>query len=172
MSSLQDQLDQLMSEFNETTKALNKAGTRLRSSTHSKRSKNRMVSVTVDSKGDITKLDFHTTAYRRMAPAELGEVLLSVIKEARSEAQAEVQKALGGFMPTTILTDMVNGEPPTVESMFGELEKAFAWGRKHQAPEPSAEKKEPAETEDGWTGERKAVAKPARMAKPEPTKPR
>lgn len=59
---------------------------------------------------------------------------------------------------STLLQDIVNGVPPSADKIFGELEQAFAWGRKN-APDP--ESKAPANEEEGWTGQRKAVTKRA-----------
>jgi DNA-binding protein YbaB len=166
MSSLQDQIDQLMADFDRTTKAIDSMSKELNAASHTKRSKNRMVSVTVDSKGGITDLTFHTTAYRTMAQAELSQLLLSVIEEARAGAQAAAEKSMKGFMPesSSLMTSMSEGKPLTMEQVFGELEQAFAWGNKH-APQAEGAQSPVEPGEHGWTGERKAVAKPAPPAK-------
>jgi DNA-binding protein YbaB len=158
MSSLQSQLDQLMADFERTTKAIEQTRRRLGESSYTKRSKNRMVSVTVDSKGDLTGLKFHNTAYRNMAPAELEQALLALITETRNAAHAEAQKSLSGFMPeqSAVLTSLCSGKELTMEQIFGELEQAFAWGKRNTSgsgPEdpPKADRDE---TTDGWTGTR------------------
>lgn len=166
MSSLQNQIDQLMAEFDRTSKAIDSVTKKLDATSHTKRSKNRMASVTVDSKGELTDLTFHTTAYRTMAQAELAQLLLSLVKEARAAAQAEVEKSMKGFMPESsgMLTSVTEGKPVTAEQVFADLEQAFAWGKKHTPTFEAAPPKPAAGAgrgEEGWTGERNTVAKPA-----------
>ncbi|WP_433261109.1 YbaB/EbfC family nucleoid-associated protein [Actinosynnema sp. CS-041913] len=59
----------------------------------------KVVTVSVGSQGEVTSLKFPTEAYKRMVPAELAEVILTTINDARSQALDETAKLLGAIMP-------------------------------------------------------------------------
>ena len=74
------------------------------------RSKSRMLSVTVDGRGDVTELKFHTQAWRSMAPGELSKVIVQTIKDARAAAQREMWSAISPMMPDGLdLSEAVSG---------------------------------------------------------------
>lgn len=55
--------------------------------------------VTVNSQGEVTEIEFPTGAYKRMAPVELSQMLLTTIQKARTTAMAEVAEVLAGHLP-------------------------------------------------------------------------
>jgi DNA-binding protein YbaB len=55
----------------------------------------RSVKVTVGAGGEVSGIEFLTDAYKRMPPAELSEVLLSTINEARTAAHTAVAELMG-----------------------------------------------------------------------------
>jgi DNA-binding protein YbaB len=62
-------------------------------------SKDGMVTVTLDQRGDIKDIKFNTAKFRRMAPAELSAALVEVLNKARAEGRAELLKAYKPFLP-------------------------------------------------------------------------
>jgi DNA-binding protein YbaB len=62
-------------------------------------SKDGMVAVTLDERGEVTALTFNTAKFRRMAPAELGAALVEVIGRARAEGRSRVTSAYQQFLP-------------------------------------------------------------------------
>ncbi|MGW3980190.1 YbaB/EbfC family nucleoid-associated protein [Streptomyces mirabilis] len=69
------------------------------------------VKVTVGVRGDITALEFPTGAYRRMAPAELSQAILSAFQEARAKALAQLMGMdLGGVLSGMNPADLLEGK--------------------------------------------------------------
>ena len=73
-------------------------------------SKNRMVSVTVDSGGRLTELVFKGNRYRNLAPAELASVVKDTISRAQVAAEEAVRGAASGLLP---------GESGGFDGLFG-----------------------------------------------------
>ncbi|MFD9887838.1 YbaB/EbfC family nucleoid-associated protein [Amycolatopsis sp. NPDC059027] len=91
---LQEQLNQAIAELTEQQKAIEECQQHLTGQSASVRSKDRMLSATVDAQGGLSKLEFHDTRYRSMAPAELADVVTKVVAEARREMLGQVTSAL------------------------------------------------------------------------------
>lgn len=83
---LQDRIEQAFAEFEHSQAALTAIQDELAANSTTVASKNRAVQVTVDGHGDVTEIKFPTKAYRTMAPAELGSLLVETLGEARREA--------------------------------------------------------------------------------------
>ncbi|MGW3652426.1 YbaB/EbfC family nucleoid-associated protein [Streptomyces sp. NPDC000878] len=88
-------------------------------------SKDRLVSATVDARGSVTELKFHTTRYRAMAPTELSAVLLDTIGRAQREAAAHLEEVLGPVGPEDLEIDDVTSARPELAEML----EAFGLGR-------------------------------------------
>jgi DNA-binding protein YbaB len=61
--------------------------------------KDGMISITLDAGGDVASIVFNTQKFRRMAPAELGAVLVEAITRARAEGRAQLAEAYAPFLP-------------------------------------------------------------------------
>jgi hypothetical protein len=74
------------------------------------RSKRRQVSATVDARGEIVELKFHGTGYRSLAPAELAEIIVQTIRDARTEAHTKMRELIGETMPGGLdIADLLEG---------------------------------------------------------------
>lgn len=74
--------------------------------------KGRVLAVTVDSRGDVTGIAFPTSAYRSMAPTELGALLVDTIRTARAEASQVAVEAFSPLLPSGFpLAEMMSGAP-------------------------------------------------------------
>lgn len=62
-------------------------------------SKDGMVTVVLDARGEVTSIAFNTAKFRRIAPAELGATLVQVISQARAEGRSQVISAYRDFLP-------------------------------------------------------------------------
>lgn len=62
-------------------------------------SKDKMVTVTIDTTGEVTTIAFNTAKFRRMAPAELGSILADTIRQARTESRDRVVEAYRSLLP-------------------------------------------------------------------------
>ena len=92
--------------------------------------------VTVNSQGEVTAIEFPTGAYKRMAPVELSQMLVSTIQKARTTAMAEVAEVLSGHLPEGIsATDLLQGRAdlggllPETPTMAEEVQEYVANGR-------------------------------------------
>jgi|HubBroStandDraft_3_1064219.scaffolds.fasta_scaffold243029_2 DNA-binding protein YbaB len=62
-------------------------------------SKDGMISITLDAAGEVTSIAFNTQKWRRMAPAELGAVLVEALRRARAQGRARLVEAYRPLLP-------------------------------------------------------------------------
>jgi DNA-binding protein YbaB len=62
-------------------------------------SKDRVVTVTVDSQGRLVDLKLAGTRYRKLAPAELTASIVATVREAQDDAARAAASALSGLLP-------------------------------------------------------------------------
>ncbi|SNQ46309.1 conserved hypothetical protein [Frankia canadensis] len=87
--------------------------------------RNRLLSVTVGAQGDVRELRFRGDGYRDLAPAELADLLVKTIEQARLGARA---KALAGMRE--LMVDLPSpvgrlGEVASVDELVEELAGMF-----------------------------------------------
>jgi hypothetical protein len=71
----------------------------------------REVTATVGRTGELTELSFPTSAYKRMAPAELASVIVRTISEARQASIAASAEELAPMLPPGFSAqDMMSGK--------------------------------------------------------------
>lgn len=69
------------------------------------------VKMTVSATGEITAIEFPTGAYRRMAPKELADVLLSTFQQARAKALAATAEVMSPHLPAGVtIADLMEGK--------------------------------------------------------------
>jgi DNA-binding protein YbaB len=74
-------------------------------------SKDGAITVTLDSRGEVSSIAFNTAKFRRMAPAELGAALVEVIRQARTQSREQVMSAYSQFIPGGLgLEDLLSGK--------------------------------------------------------------
>jgi DNA-binding protein YbaB len=87
-----------------------------------------VVSVTVGGQGEITDVKFPVSAYKDMAPAELADVIMKTVKDAREQALGKSAKVLAPMLPegfsaeaivtgTADLRSMLPAEPRALEDL-------------------------------------------------------
>ncbi|HET7014919.1 MAG TPA: YbaB/EbfC family nucleoid-associated protein [Streptosporangiaceae bacterium] len=111
--------------FEEAVKELRRSQERLRSLRKEMQSKatkvtskDGMITVALDGKSEITSISFNTAKFRRMAPAELGAVLVETINRARSEGRARVIDAYRSMFPAGMDIDAIMSGKFNVDNMF------------------------------------------------------
>lgn len=78
-----------------------------------------VVTATVARGGEVTELKFPTSAYKKMAPAELAAVVLKTINEARAEVLDRTAELLAPMLPPGLdARDVVNGRA-RMDAVFG-----------------------------------------------------
>ncbi|MEV7739451.1 YbaB/EbfC family nucleoid-associated protein [Streptomyces sp. NPDC088921] len=124
------QLEDLLDRYRTKRAAATEAFSRINSISVTEVSRRGTVKVTVGARGDISALEFPTTAYRRMASAELSQVILDTLAKARTKALAEAASiGLGGMLQGVDASDLFQGridpasllpEDPFEAAGFGE----------------------------------------------------
>ncbi|MEU4677723.1 YbaB/EbfC family nucleoid-associated protein [Micromonospora sp. NPDC023737] len=119
-SPLYDRIEQAYAEFEEKKAAISGVEQQMSGAQTTVTAKNRAVSVTVDGRGDLVEVKFPTNAYRTMAPAELGGLLVETVKSAREEARHKAMKLFESILPPGLpLAGLLRGEK-TADQMFDE----------------------------------------------------
>lgn len=117
-SPLYNQVEQAFAELERKRAALARVQRDLANTSTTATSKNRAVSVTVNSRGDITELKFVTGAYRAMAPTELAQLIVDTIAAARTESMTNSAQMFRDLLPeNTPLLDMLDGKVD-LDSLF------------------------------------------------------
>jgi DNA-binding protein YbaB len=82
-------------------------------------SADRMVTVELDSMGELSAIRFNTQKFRRMAPAELSTVLLATITKARAQSREKILGAFRSLRPSAGAgLDEVFAGKPDIDKMF------------------------------------------------------
>lgn len=75
----------------------------------------------MNASGDLIDLKFHTKAYRDMAPAELSDTIIEVVKRARGQMAERVATLYQPFAPEGIDMEQVMQGKFDAGSMFRDL---------------------------------------------------
>jgi DNA-binding protein YbaB len=97
MTSPQQAFGEIFAEVNRMQKDLAAFRERVDAISASATAPKRMLTVTVNHKGELTKLKFNTTAFRDMSAAELSNVVLETINQARGSVSEKVKEAMSGI---------------------------------------------------------------------------
>jgi DNA-binding protein YbaB len=110
--------DDTMAELMRTQEHLQSVRAKLKEKPTKVTSKDGMVSVLLDDRGELTSIAFNTAKFRRMAPAELGAALVEVIGRARSEARNRLLSAYKPFLPEGMDLEKIMSGKLDMESML------------------------------------------------------
>ncbi|WP_285680327.1 YbaB/EbfC family nucleoid-associated protein [Actinoplanes sp. NBRC 103695] len=124
-SPLQNRLEQAMAEFEEHKAKVAGFEARIAEATTTVTSKNRAVTVTVNAQGEPTEVKFLTGAYRTMAPAELGTLIVETIRAAQDEARRKAASLFAELLPAGMpVLDMLTG-PVDFDATLREITQVF-----------------------------------------------
>jgi DNA-binding protein YbaB len=116
-------------ELEQTVERLTALQQQLQESTYSATDRNRALTVEVNSTGELTDVRFISNAYRKMAPAELGRLLVDTTRDARAKALASMLTGLTGLMPAGLpIEQILTGDTPLdeiVAASMAEYEKSM-----------------------------------------------
>jgi len=117
-SPLHNKIEQAYAEFESQKAAVAGFDQKISAAQTTVTAKNRAVSVVVDGRGDLVEIKFPTNSYRRMAPAELGRLLVETVGTARDQAREDAAEMFRTLLPTAMsVVDMLNG-PVDFDSMM------------------------------------------------------
>lgn len=87
--------------------------------------KNRAISITLDGQGELVDVRFPTSAYRTMAPAELGRLITDTVRQGRDEARHKAVQMFAALLPSGVpVMEMLNG-PVDYDAVRDEITAAF-----------------------------------------------
>jgi DNA-binding protein YbaB len=94
-----EQLERLLATYRDQVAGLADTQARLAAISCSATAPRQTVTATVGNQGEILDLKFPTDAYKRMAPKELSNAILTTIREAREKSLAEAAAILAPMLP-------------------------------------------------------------------------
>jgi DNA-binding protein YbaB len=101
-TAMRDSIQEATDELRLQQERLRSVRGNLRDVTTKTRSRDGMVTVTIGGRGEVTSIAFNTQKFRKMAPAELGAVLVETIGKAREQSRDRVIAAYRSFLPETM----------------------------------------------------------------------
>lgn len=114
-----------IAELRQQQERLQAVSSQLRETKTKVKSKDGMITITLDAGGEISSIDFNTAKFRRMAPAELGAALVDTIRQARAQSRQQVLKAYRSFIPSGVGLDGLFEGKANISGIFdGAVRKA------------------------------------------------
>jgi hypothetical protein len=123
----QRELDAALAALDEERTRLAGLGDQIASGGTVHTTKDRMLTVTLNGRGDLTKLAFNNPKYRQMPPAELGSAIVDAISAARGEAMDKMDDILGKeLLPGISFKGLANGTVALDQIVGNFMETALA----------------------------------------------
>jgi DNA-binding protein YbaB len=113
-----ESFQQALDELRRTQQQLRTVRSELQDKATKVTSKDGMVTVTLDGRSEIAGIAFNTAKFRRMAPAELGSVLVETISQARAQGRSRVVDAYRSLMPKGMDIDAIMAGKFNLDKMF------------------------------------------------------
>ncbi|MEU9345163.1 YbaB/EbfC family nucleoid-associated protein [Streptomyces sp. NPDC048278] len=109
-SPYDQQIEDLLDQYRRQRDEAAETRRRINETTATVTAPRQTVKITVGAQGEVTAIEFPTGAYRRMAPKELADVLLSTLRQARAEALEGVSGVLAERLPSGVtVPDLLQG---------------------------------------------------------------
>lgn len=121
---LHNRVEQAFAELQSTQAAIVGAQQALAETSASVTTRNRALTVTVDAQSRVTDITFHSGAYRSMAPAELGALLVETINEAQDEASSKTTGMFQSLLPAGARLESLLTGSFDLDEMVGEALRA------------------------------------------------
>jgi DNA-binding protein YbaB len=110
-SPYEETLNQALAAYKEQQEKLVEAREKLSAVTNTVTSARQVVSATVGRHGEVLGLAFPSSAYKRMAPAELASVIVKTIQDARAKSLEASAGLLAPMLPEGFSAeDMLSGK--------------------------------------------------------------
>ncbi|MER7922932.1 YbaB/EbfC family nucleoid-associated protein [Streptomyces sp. NPDC096057] len=106
----EQQIEDLLEQYRRQRDEAAETRRRINQTTSTVTAPRQTVKITVGAQGEVTAIEFPTGAYRRMAPKELADVLLTTLRQARAEALEGVSGVLADRLPPGVtVPDLLQG---------------------------------------------------------------
>ena len=111
-------MEGLAEEYNRQAGQLRDMYGKLSELTATAHSKDRMVTVTVGSRGQIREIEFDPRVYRKLSPSELSESVMEQIGAATAEIAERTRELMAPFVPEGLPYEEIFGEGASLESFL------------------------------------------------------
>jgi DNA-binding protein YbaB len=110
-NTFNEELDQLLEEYRKRRAEAGERQRKIQEISATAVAPRQTVKVTVGAQGEITALEFPTSAYKRMAPNELAEAILGAAREAKGKALEAYKELMTPMLPAGLnFLDLVQGK--------------------------------------------------------------
>jgi DNA-binding protein YbaB len=113
-----ESFQQALDELRRTQKQLGTIRSELQEKATKVTSKDGMITVTLDGRSELAGIAFNTAKFRRMAPAELGSVLLETINQARAQGRSRIIDSYRSLVPKGMDIDAIMAGKFSLDKMF------------------------------------------------------
>lgn len=127
-SPYEKMLEDALGAYQRQRENLTAAKERIDEATGTATSARREVTATVGRTGEVTELTFPTSAYKRMAPAELAGVIVRTIAQARQQAIDASAEELAPMLPPGFSARDLMAGKVDVEALFAARVPGFEGG--------------------------------------------
>ncbi|MFD9390951.1 YbaB/EbfC family nucleoid-associated protein [Streptomyces sp. NPDC060000] len=104
------EIEELLASYQSQLAQIGELQRRMREVSGTATAKAQAMKVTVGSQGEVTEVEFPTGAYRRMAPKELADLVMSTVQEARAKATAALAEVMTPHLPAGLdATELLRG---------------------------------------------------------------
>jgi len=100
---LDGELRQAQDELDRVRQLADDIRARGEAATYKAMPKNKMFTVTVGGRGEVRDITFRSDAYRSLAPAELGRLLVATVEEAREKAISTAMTSIAEISPSSAM---------------------------------------------------------------------
>ena len=115
-----------LEEFEEQKRKLSAMQSEMATTTTTVRARDRLFTLTLDGRGEVTDIAFDGFRYRRLAPAELAKVIVETIATGRRQAMEKIGQMMGGdVLPGISFTDIANNTRPGADVLEAFLGSAL-----------------------------------------------
>ncbi|MFF7361470.1 YbaB/EbfC family nucleoid-associated protein [Streptomyces sp. NPDC008125] len=94
-----EQIEQLQETYRAQLAQIDDMQRRMREVSGTATAKAQAMKATVGPQGELTAVEFPTSAYRRLTPKELADLVLSTVQEARAKATAGMAQVMAPHLP-------------------------------------------------------------------------
>jgi len=117
-SPLHDQMESALANLRFQQEKIREFGVAMAGRTTSVTSKDRMLSVAVDSNGRLVEMKFRGNRYRSLAPAELASLIIDTVAKAQETASREALDAVAELVPDAFQLARLKSGELDLDEMF------------------------------------------------------
>ena len=112
-TEIEQRLQRALSGYRRKREQFLAAQKKLRSASATSTSRDRLVTVTVDIRGNVTALKFNSTGYATMDEADLAELIMTTMTKARAKVKGQARQVVEPLLPAgSTFDEVADGKPP------------------------------------------------------------